>query len=164
MCNCASSKSCKAEMGRLLGAIPLVVDRYHRDGSSGGIYTQIYMHHYTQIYAPRCREQIPDVKIGSARDEQLIGSDKIRVQLYTRWCIWTQLYLCTISCIICTAYGPDLKPKHVGPIVYLYGPNYTDLPSYGAYGVHIMDLTLCQNMWVQFYTTWCLWAQLHYVP
>ena len=46
MCNCASSKSCKAEMGRLLGAIPLVVDRYHRDGSSGGIYTQIYMHYY----------------------------------------------------------------------------------------------------------------------
>ena len=93
----------------------------------------IYMHHYTQIYAPRCREQIPDVRIGSARDEQLIGSDKIRVQLYTRWCIWTQLYLCTIWCIICTAYGPNFKPKHVGPIVYLYGPNYTDLPSYGAY-------------------------------
>ena len=93
----------------------------------------------------------------------MIGSDKIRVQLYTRWCIWTQLYLCTIWCIICTAYGPYFKPKHVGPIVYLYGPNYTDLPSYGAYGVHIMDLTLCQNMWVQFYTRWCLWTQLHYV-
>ena len=100
---------------------------------SEAVVESIYMHHYTQIYAPRCREQIPDVRIGSARDEQLIGSDKIRVQLYTRWCIWTQLYLCTIWCIICTAYGPNFKPKHVGPIVHLYGPNYTDLPSYGEY-------------------------------
>ena len=105
----------KQKWGDYWGRFPLLLTDITE---TEAVVESIYMHHYTQIYAPRCREQIPDVRIGSARDEQLIGSDKIRVQLYTRWCIWTQLYLCTIWCIICTAYGPNFKPIHLGPIVH----------------------------------------------
>ena len=106
--------------------------RYHIDGISGGI--------YTQIYAPRRLEQIPDVRIGIARDEQLIGSElhqKIRIQLYTRWCIY--------------------RPNYI----YMYHTVHMDLTLYQNVWVQstwFVGPTICQMVHMGIYIYAYIWA------
>ena len=86
----------------------------------------------------------------------------IWVQLYTRWCLWTQLYRCTIWCI----YGVHIMDltlyQNMWVQFYTRWCLWTQLHyvSYGVFEPNFKPKNVGPNMrhkmWLQLYTIWCV--------
>ena len=86
----------------------------------------------------------------------------IWVQLYTRWCLWTQLYRCTIWCI----YGVHIMDltlyQNMWVQFYTRWCLWTQLHyvPYGAFEPNFKPKNVVPNMrhkmWLQLYTIWCV--------